>query len=425
MGWVLVCAMLATNRVLPCWSSIHYITWFWAWLWKFYSASGDVRDFRLAAYWLCIASMSASCALSLVSGFGGMSGPSSMALKGWYFFKGSLWWILSSLGTCWERGTVWWHAALARWRRWTNQADSWTEKTGGHFYTWPRFWWHLFSSPLVWLMLLKALPQPVYAVYEPCLAQPRPLEDHLARLSAFEVPPVPCTAENASQASTTCLHVPYSYLPSRRFPSVRPRLVPRLPPEATSGGSPPMYSLNGPTPCPRHSSTCTAWPGTWPLTSAGCYRKGSLSLRHACLTVAPVSSVPAVGGSPPSLVTCNWYSPCLSCPSALSYSGSDGLQPTGPEPIVLAPSYCLFLSLKVPGTSSCCLPGSPVAVSVFMEVPLRIHQLHQPLCPILLRSADWIIARCGASHSLQDRKSLLSSAVQSCSRSLCAYPVHC
>ena len=31
-------------------------------------------------------------------------------------------------------------------------------------------------------------------------------------------------------------------------------------------------------------------------------------------------------------------------------------QPTGPEPIVLAPSHCLFLSLRVTGTSSC-LPG--------------------------------------------------------------------
>ena len=49
MGWVLVCAMLATNRVLPCWSLIHCITWFWAWLWKFYSASGAERDFPIGS----------------------------------------------------------------------------------------------------------------------------------------------------------------------------------------------------------------------------------------------------------------------------------------------------------------------------------------------------------------------------------------
>ena len=236
--------------------------------------------------------MNANCALSLASRFGGMSGSSSMALKGWSFFKGSLWWILSSLGTCWGRGIVWWHAARARWRRWTNQADCWKEKAGGHFYTWPRFWWHLLSLPLVWLMLFKALPllgssMTVYTVCEPCLAQPRPMDDHLARLSAFEVPPVTCTAVTASQVSLTCLHVPYSCLPSRRFPSVRPRFDPRLQPEATSGGSPPMYPLNGQPPCLRHFSTCTAWPGTWPLPLAGCYRKGSLSLRPCLPDYSP------------------------------------------------------------------------------------------------------------------------------------------
>ena len=215
------------------WALIHCITWFWAWLWKFYSASGAERDSRLVAHWLCIDFMNANCALSLASRFGGMSGSSSMALKGWSFFKGSLWWILSSLGTCWGRGVVWWHAARARWRRWTNQAGCWKEKAVGHFNTWPRFWWHLLSLPLVWLMLSKALPLlgssvTVYTVCEPCLAQPCPLDDHLARPSAFEVPPVTYIAVTASQTSLTCLHVPYSCLPSRRFPSVRPRFDPRL-----------------------------------------------------------------------------------------------------------------------------------------------------------------------------------------------------